>query len=129
MRIVGYDFVGVRDTEAFRAPPAQRDHALLEFAPVRRQLVRDAALGARARRAPYDAGGLELFQARREDVARNVGKAALQFAKSLRADQQIANDQQRPAFAHELERPGEAAILAVASIYHESILAYTCLFA
>ena len=77
-----------------------------ELEPVRGQLVED---DARARRTPDHARGLELLQARGQDVARDPGQSGGELAVPTGSDEQVAHDEQSPSVADPLERPRRAA--------------------
>ena len=86
------------------------------------RLEREAALGqlvdARARRrrelAPaHEPGLLELAQALGEHVGAEARQAGAQVGEALRAEQQLADDQQRPALADDVEGARDAAAVAV----------------
>jgi hypothetical protein len=98
------------------APAPERDHDRLELAPTRGQLV-DARAGRwRQRAAAHDARLLELLEPLGQDVGADVGKPGAQVGEALGPEEQLAHDEQRPALAHEVERAGHAAAVAVRSL-------------
>src|SRR5581483_5236678 len=71
-----------------------------------------------------DARGDEPVEAIREDVARDA-EAREQLVETTAAECDVADDQQRPAVADELERPGDRAVLAfVRALQHASTVAH-----
>ena len=97
------------------APGAEREHDGLEFATVRGQLADD---DPRVRHPAEHAGRLQLLEPRRQDVARNPGQTCGELAVAARPDEQVPNDEQRPAFADQLEGLGDPAVLPVVSGRH-----------
>src|SRR5262249_16096619 len=62
-------------------------------------------------------GGLEVPEAVGEQVRGHAGKPLDQLTVAGGSDQQLADDEQIPAVTQDIERPGEAAVLAVASTH------------
>ena len=69
------------------------------------ELVDPRAGGRRQRAAPHDPRRLELAQALGEDVGADVGQSGAQVGEALGPEQQLADDEQRPALADDVERP------------------------
>lgn len=61
------------------------------------------------RSAPQNAGVGETLQPRREHVGGD-SKARLKLIKAVLTLEDISNDEQAPAFAHEVERAGDRAV-------------------
>src|SRR6266545_3160889 len=55
--------------------------------------------------ATYEAMCLKRFQTIREHVGRHAGQTFLKVLKPHRAGEKVTDDQQRPAGAHDIERP------------------------
>jgi hypothetical protein len=87
---------------------------LLELAPVLGQLVDGRGGRRRQLLPPHDSAGLEVAQPRREDVRADARQSAQQVGVAPGPVQQVADDQQRPALADELERVGDGTVLGVA---------------
>ena len=99
-----------------RGPAPERKDDLLEItAPVgervdvrrrrRRELV-----------ALDDARALEFAQAIGDDVGARVREASLEIGETLRPEQQLADHEQRPALADEIESVGDRAAIAVCTL-------------
>ena len=97
------------------------------------RLEREAAVGelvdARARRrrelaTAEEPGLLELAQALGEHVGAQVRQARAQVGEALRAEQQLAHDQQRPALADDIEGARDAAAVAVGPFRWPSAAVY-----
>ena len=95
------------------APAAEPEHDRLELAAPVGQLVHLRGGRGRELVAPDDAALLKLAQALREHVGADVRQAGAQVGEALRAEQQLAHDEQRPALADEVERAGDSAAVAV----------------
>lgn len=80
------------------------DFPCLELMAPPGQLVHLGAGGRRQPAAAEDLGLLELAQALGEDVRAHVWQAGPQIGEALRAEQQLAHDEQRPALADDVER-------------------------
>src|SRR5690349_4884618 len=88
--------------------PELLDRAFALIAPGREFI--DLHRCRRRQLAPREhARGLEPLEPLREDVRADSWQAALEFAEAPPAEHQLANDQQRPALAHQLERKRGAA--------------------
>ncbi len=95
------------------AEAPEREQHRLELAPVLAELV-DVGGGRRGEPAARDeAGGLQVAQPRGQQVRGEPGQPGLQVGVALRAGDQLAHDQQRPALADQVERAGERADLVV----------------
>ena len=70
------------------------------------------------RRPAEDARRLQLLEPRRQDVARDAGQPRGELAVAARPDEQVADDEQRPALADQLEGLGDAAVLPVVACGH-----------
>jgi hypothetical protein len=94
-----------------QAPAGQLAHDGPESDAVGRQLV-DLG-GSRWRQAALDDDltRLEILQARRQDVGADPRQRVGEVGVALGALQQLADDQQRPALADQLERVGDGAVL------------------
>ena len=101
---------------ARRAPAAERDEHGLELAAPARSARRPGGGGRRQPALAHDADLLELAQALREHVRARVREPGAEVGEALRAEQQLAHDQQRPALADEVEGAGDAARLAVCAL-------------
>jgi putative sterol carrier protein len=76
---------------------------------------------------PFDyPGGLEVPEAVGEQVRGHAGEALDQLAVAGGSDQQLADDEQIPAVTYYIERPGEAAELAVASTHTRTLQLKSC---
>ena len=71
--------------------------------------------GRREPAAPDDAGVLELPQPLGEDVRAGLGQAGVQVGEALGAEEQVADDEQRPALPDEVEGVSGRAPVAVAA--------------
>ena len=73
--------------------------------------------GGRGREAPLgdQAGGFKRAQALGEDVRADAREARLEVGVALGAQEEIADDEQRPALADDVERAGRGAELLVAA--------------
>jgi hypothetical protein len=65
-----------------------------------------------------DAIFLELFEPVREHVGRDAGQAAAEIGEPSRANQEVADDEQCPAFADHFDGASQTAVLAVGSSCH-----------
>jgi len=74
--------------------------------------------------AAHYAGLLQLTQALSEDVGAELRKSRPQVGESLRPEQQLADNQQRPALADDVQRTCNPAPVAIGSFAgHAAILA------
>lgn len=97
------------------SPRAEREHDGLELAAAGRQLIDD---DARVRHPADDPGRLQFLEPRRQDVARDAGAPRGELSVAARPDKQLADDEQGPAFAHELQGSRDAAVLPVLASGH-----------
>jgi hypothetical protein len=77
------------------------------------QFVRPRARGRLERAAPEHARLLELAEALREHALAGPRQSPPQVGEALRAEQQLAHDEQRPPLADQIERTGETAGIVV----------------
>ena len=78
--------------------------------------------GRRVERAlAHQARGLQLPQALGEHVGADLREPGAQVGEALGPEQQLAHDQQRPALAHEVERPRHAAAISVGPGHTDSL--------
>ena len=101
-------------SDAAEAPEREDDG--LELLSTLGELVDPRAGGRRQRAAPQYSGGLELAQALGEDVGADVGQPRAQVGEALGAEQQLADDEQRPALADDVEGPRDPAAVAVRAL-------------
>jgi hypothetical protein len=85
------------------------------FAALGQRVGGDARGGGRELDRLDDAGFGQRAQAGAEQVGVDPGQGVAQRPEPLRAEQQLADDQQRPALAEQVERLGEPADLVVAA--------------
>src|SRR5262249_21641193 len=64
--------------------------------------------------APDDSTAFELLEPLGEHVRRDPREARAQVGEALRPEDEVADDEQRPAFPDEIERAGDPAVLSVA---------------
>ena len=62
---------------------------------------------------------LHPLESLRQQVRGYARETPQQLGVALRAEQQVADDEQRPPFAEDVERAGEAAVLVVGASGHE----------
>jgi hypothetical protein len=86
-----------------RVPVSERDHDRLEVLTVLGQLVDPRAGGGRELAAPHDARLFELPESVRDDARLGVGESCAQVGEALRPEQQLADHQERPALADDVE--------------------------
>src|SRR6185312_13407097 len=86
-----------------------------QLAPGRRQVVLKAGAGTAP--ALDDAGVLQLLEAPRQQRGRHARHAALQVVEAHAADQQLANDERRPALRQHFRGQRHRTELAVAAIF------------
>ncbi len=100
------------------APPAQFEQHGFERAAERCQLV-DRRAGRRGQGALGEQALFgQAFEPFGEQVRADAGEPVEQVFKAAGAGHQFTDDEQRPAFADDVERIGKAAVLLVASICH-----------
>jgi DNA polymerase III delta prime subunit len=92
------------------APLHQREEGNAEFAPLCRESILEALGTLAVADAVEDALGHETVQAVREHVAGNA-EACLQLIEAVAAEDDVANDEQRPPVTDHLQRPGDRADL------------------
>ena len=92
--------------EIAHAPSAEREHDDAKFA----ALVGEGVGGARRmigiEVAAHQTVGFKRLQPIRKDIGRHPRKALLEILEALGAGKQVANDQEGPALAHDVERSG-----------------------
>ena len=97
------------------APAREREDHRLEPATPLRQLV-DGRVGRWSELAPLNrAAVLELVQALREHVGARARQPRPQVGEALGAEDELAHHQERPALAHAVQSPGDAAGIVVAA--------------
>jgi hypothetical protein len=101
------------------SPPAECVDCRLQVATDRREAVCGDV--ARAVTPLYEAFGFHLLQSLGEKIGRDAGETAQELGVALGPEQEIADDEQRPALAQYVEGAGEAAVLVVAPPGHETI--------
>ena len=95
------------------APAPELEQDRLERQAALGQLVDARARGRRELAPAHEPGLLELAQALGEHVGAEAGQARPQVGEALRAEQQLAHHQQRPALADDVEGARDAAAVAV----------------
>ena len=110
---VGAERGVARRERRLAAPAAELEHERLEREAAVGQLVDARARRRRELAAAQEPGLLELAQALGEHVGAQVRQAGPQVREALRAEQQLADDQQRPALADDVEGARDAAAVAV----------------
>jgi len=110
--------VGVRPLEGLATPEAELYECRLDLPTVLGQLVNLRRGRGREDAARHDAGRLEFLQAGGQDVRADARQALEQVGEAARPEQQLADHEQRPALADEVERPREAAELGVTPSGH-----------
>ena len=108
-----------RGLEPARAPRPHRVHHVVEIAA---GLGEQVARAASARHALDDAVLLEQLEPAAEQRARDAGRAVHQLAERLAPEQQVADDDRRPAHGEDLGRPRDRAVLAVGADLHRASL-------
>ena len=100
-----------------RAPASDRVHHGAQLLAARRQANEHGCDGRRLPLPDGDARGLELAQPCGQQVRRDPRQAGEQIGVAARpAQQQLADDEHRPAIADHVERLRERAVLAVAAL-------------
>ena len=113
---VGADLLGPGRLGRPRPPGAEPgDDRLQPHAPVG-QLVHPGAGRWIQLPPPYGSRSLELAKSLCQDVGAGGWQALAQVGEALRAQQQLANDQQRPTLADEVESVGETTRLAIGAL-------------
>src|SRR6185312_11210866 len=102
-----------RGGQRLQAPARELAHDRPQRRPVRGQLVHLRRCRRRQPPLREDARGLEILQPRGEDIRADAGQRVGEVRVALRALQELADDQQRPALADPLERVGDRAVLLV----------------
>jgi hypothetical protein len=105
-------------THAPRAPAAEREHDLLELAAVVGELVDGGGGRRRQRPLPDHARVLQPAKPRREDVRADPGQGAGEVGVALGPEQEVADDEERPPVADQIEGVRDAAVLVVGSLVH-----------
>ncbi len=67
---------------------------------------------------------LHQLEAVRQDVGRDAGEGDLEILEATRATEEVSDHEERPAVAHDLQRLGDGAALAV-DLGHARILGGT----
>jgi hypothetical protein len=105
------------------APAAELDQRALQSSPEVGELIGGDRGRRRQLAAANDARLLQLPQSLGEDVGGRAADVAGQLGEAQRPEQQLADDQQRPALADPVESSGETARLVVEALGHASMLA------
>ena len=98
------------------AEAPERDHDRLELAPALGELVDPRSRGRGERAAADDARLLEVAQALGEDVGADVWESGAQVGEALGPQQQLADDEQGPALADDVEGACDPAAVAVRAL-------------
>src|SRR5207237_9774442 len=100
----------------WRRPADEAVDRLPQLGAPRGEGVQDAV--ALLSQPPLDhPSGLEVPQAVGEQVRGHTGKPVDQLTVAGGTDQKLADYEQIPAVTHDIERPGETAVLAIASTH------------
>ena len=67
------------------------------------------------------AGGFEVAKPVSQQICRDAGQSLAQFSIPRRTHQELADDQQIPPIAHNIQGPGKSAVLTVVSTHHHSL--------
>ena len=86
-----------------------------ELTPPGRELVDRGARRLRQHAFVQHLAGLKFLQALRQHVRAGQRQPGAQIGVALRAEQQLADDQQCPPFAHAVQRAGDAAGVVITS--------------
>src|SRR5207248_9648353 len=110
---------GLAPSNRHRPPASEREQRLLERAPVLGELVDDGR--SRGRKGPPSdhTVALELLEAGGEHVRADPRQSAAEVGEALRAEEQVTDEEQRPALADEVERASDTAELVIAPTRHE----------
>ena len=110
--------VGSARAHEIAAPPAELDHRALDPAPEVGQLV-DRAAGRGREPATLDEPSLlEVTQARGEEALADPGQRSQEIGEAARTKvDEVAQDQERPALADDVEGLRDGAVLLVASAH------------
>jgi len=103
------------------APLHQRDEDRPEIDALAREPVLEALRTLLVARAPQDTLVDQALEPRLQDVARDP-EVALEVVEAAGAEEGVAQDQQRPALADELERAGDRAVLAALCVPKHSCI-------
>jgi hypothetical protein len=108
------------------APSAksQNDNAEL-IAPIRKGIGGSRGMVA-VELAAYEAMCLECFKTIREDIGRHARQTFLKVLKPHGAGEKVTDDQQRPARAHDIERPRHRTRRIKAVLYHFGLNHLVC---
>src|SRR5262245_31352345 len=105
------------------APLAQRRQGDVELAALRGEPVLEARRALAVRDSLQDRLRHQPVEPVGEDVPRN-SEALLELVEPAQPEEDVADDEQRPALADDLERPRDRAVLAlVAALQHAETLA------
>ena len=104
---------------ALGAPPAEGQQDRLKLVPVRGELIDRAAVRQREQLPPHDTRRFQVLEPRGQRIGADSRQALDQIAEPERPEQQIAQDEQRPAIPDHVEGGGDAAQLGVAA--HRSV--------
>src|SRR5215813_2781691 len=103
-----------------RAPAHQRSDRPAKFAPPGRERIGDT-IAVAVELALDHACFFHLTETLGEQVGGDPGQAGLKLPVTGRAPEQLAHDEQAPPVAHDVERPCQAAVLAIGPRGHRSI--------
>src|SRR6266508_2977412 len=117
-RVDGEHVIRLGIAQRLGAPATKQQHDVFELGAIGGQLVNHTGRRPRQHAAAHDANLLELLQPGGQNIGRNAWQTLAQLGEALGPEDQVANDQQRPALAHELEGAGEAAELVIAPTGH-----------
>ena len=107
------DHVVARVVEQVETPPGQLVHARLQRPAALGQLVDQPRRGRRQLPALHQPRRVEVAQPLREEVRPHAGQPVAEIGVALRTEQQLADDQQRPALPEQVQRTGHRTELAV----------------
>src|SRR3954454_21947005 len=99
-----------------QTPGGGRVHHRLALWSALGELVDPRSRGGRERAATHEARLLEIAQALGQDVGADVGQSGAQIGEALGAQQQLADDEEGPALADEVEGPRDPAAIAVGAL-------------
>ena len=109
--------------KASHTPPGQLRDGGPEATAVAGECIDRAGDGRGEHLAFHDAGGFELFEPSGQESWGDRTEPVLQVRVALRPAEQLANDQQRPALADDVEGVGEWAVLLIRTSRHARKLA------
>jgi len=98
------------------AEAPERDHDRLELASALGELVDPRSRWRREGATTHQARLLEIAQALGQDVGADVRQSGAQIGEALGAQQQLADDEEGPALAHEVEGARDPAAVAVGAL-------------